>query len=74
MTREQVKVVLDRVLDWPPERQEELAEIALEIEAQLGGRPYHATLDELQAIDDAERSGIANEHDVEAAFRTFRRP
>lgn len=45
-----------------------------EIEAELDVRAYHATPDELQAIDDAERSGIANEHDVEAAFRTFRRP
>jgi hypothetical protein len=74
MTREQVKVVLDRVLDWPPERQEELAEIALEIEAELGARAYRATPEELLAIDNAERSGIANGNAVEAAFRTFRRP
>jgi hypothetical protein len=74
MTKEQVKIVLDRVLNWPPERQEELAEIALEIEAELGSRAYHASPDELEAIDDAERSGIASEHDVEAAFRSFRSP
>jgi hypothetical protein len=49
-------------------------ELMTEIEAELDVRAYHATPDELQAIDDAERSGIANEHDVEAAFRTFRRP
>jgi hypothetical protein len=72
MTKERVKVVLDRVLNWPPERQEELAEIALEIEAELGIQAYHASADELEAIDEAERSGIASEHDVEAAFRTFR--
>jgi hypothetical protein len=72
MTKEQVKAVLDRVLTWPPERQVELAEIALEIEAELGSRTYHATPEELQAVDEAERSGIASEQEVEAAFRTFR--
>jgi hypothetical protein len=74
MTKEQVKVVLDRVLNWPAERQEELAQIALEIEAELDIQAYHASPDELEAIDEAERSGIASEHDVEAAFHTFRSP
>jgi hypothetical protein len=72
MTKEQVKAVLDRVRTWPRERQEELAEIALEIEAELGSRTYHATPEELQAVDEAERSGVASEQEVEAAFRTFR--
>jgi len=72
MTKEQVKAVLDRVLTWPRERQEELAEIALEIEAALGDGVYHATPDELRAIDDAEASGVASDYEVEAAFRTFR--
>jgi hypothetical protein len=74
MTKDQVKVVLDRVLNWPPERQEELAEIALDIEAELGVQAYHASPEELEAVDEAERSGIASEDDVEAAFRTFRSP
>jgi hypothetical protein len=34
MTREQVKEILDRVLTWPPERQEDAAEILMSIEAQ----------------------------------------
>ena len=72
MTKEQVKAVLDRVLTWPRERQEELAEIALEIEAELGSGIYYATPEELQAVDEAERSGVASEQEVEAAFRTFR--
>jgi len=71
MTNEQVKAVLDRVLTWPRKRQEELAEIALEIEAEFGSRVYHATPEELQAVDEAERSGVASNRDVEAAFRTF---
>ena len=34
MTRDQLKDVLDRVLTWPPERQEDAAEILMSIEAQ----------------------------------------
>jgi hypothetical protein len=73
MTKEQVREVLERVLTWPKERQKELAEIALEIEAELADGVYHATPEELRAIDEAERSGLASEQEVEAAFKTFRR-
>jgi hypothetical protein len=73
MTKEQVKAVLDRVLTWPEERQEEVAEIVLEIEAELGSPVYHATPDELRTLDEAEQSGIASDQEVEAAFRSFRR-
>jgi hypothetical protein len=72
MTKEQVKVVFDWVLTWPRERQEELAEIALQIEAKLGARVYQATPEELRTLDEAERSGVASEQEVKAAFRTFR--
>jgi hypothetical protein len=34
MTKERVKEILDRVLTWPPERQEDAAEILMSIEAQ----------------------------------------
>jgi hypothetical protein len=34
MTKEQVKEILDRVLTWPPERQEDAADILMGIEAQ----------------------------------------
>ena len=34
MTKEQVKEILDRVLTWPPERQEDAADILMSIEAQ----------------------------------------
>jgi hypothetical protein len=35
---------------------------------------YHATPEELKALDEAERSGVASDQEVEAAFQTFRRP
>ena len=34
MTKDQVKAILDRVLTWPPERQNEMAEIVTLIEEQ----------------------------------------
>jgi hypothetical protein len=67
-----IKQIMERVASWPEEDQEELAEIAREIEARRSG-VYKATADELRALDEAERSGIATDEEVEAAFRSFRR-
>jgi len=72
MTAKALKDVLERVETWPEEAQEQLAEIAREIDAQLAGGVYHATAEGLKALDEAERSGVANEEEVEAAFKTFR--
>jgi hypothetical protein len=47
--------------------------IAPEIEAKHESEFYHATPDELRALDDAELSGVASDEEVEAAFRSFRR-
>ena len=73
MTKEQVRTVLERVTSWPRERQQELAELALEIEAELAGGVYHATAEELQAIDEGLADEAASEADVNAAFASFRR-
>ena len=66
------KKIIARMASWPEEDQEELAEIAREIEARRSG-VYTATAGELRALDEAERSGIASQEEVEAAFRSFRR-
>ncbi|MDO8575978.1 MAG: hypothetical protein Q7R90_01545 [bacterium] len=73
MTAKALKDMLERVKAWPEDAQEQLAEIAREIDLQLVGGVYHATAEELKALDEAERSGIASESEVEAAFRTFRK-
>lgn len=73
MTKEQVRTVLERVATWPRERQQELAELALEIEAELAGGAYHATAEELQAIDEGLADEAASEADVNAAFASFTR-
>lgn len=67
-----VKNILEHVASWPQEDQEELAEVAREIEARRTG-VYKATVDELRELDAAELSGIASDDEVEAAFRAFRR-
>jgi hypothetical protein len=64
--------LLEDVQSWPAEDQEELAEYARAIKARRTG-VYIATPEELEALDDAERSGVATADEVEAAFRSFRR-
>jgi hypothetical protein len=68
MTKEQIDAVLESVRSWPREDQDELAEIARDIEARRRG-VYQATTQELEAIDEAERSGVATREEVDAAFQ-----
>ena len=72
-----LKNVLERAETWSEQDQEELAQVALEIEARRHGL-YHASPDELKAIDEAlaavERGEIATDEEVEAVFAKYRRP
>ena len=72
MASTQLKTLLERAETWPVEDQDELAEVARDIEARRRG-VYKATPEELQAIDDADQSGVATDEEVLAAFRSFRR-
>jgi hypothetical protein len=69
------KDILRRIETWPEEDQEELAEVARDIEARRTG-VYHVTPEELDAIDTAlrqvARGDVATEAEVEAAFAKFR--
>jgi hypothetical protein len=73
MTKDEITAILDRVPNWPLERQQELAELALEIEAEANREPYIASAEELRAIDEARASGIASREEVEAAFAHLRK-
>jgi hypothetical protein len=73
MTKDQVKAILERVPTWPEDRQQELAEVALEIEAELAGAGYDATPDELAAIDEGFADEAADVQEFNAAFARFRR-
>ncbi|HMK80854.1 MAG TPA: hypothetical protein VK438_14465 [Xanthobacteraceae bacterium] len=69
---ERLKQLLQGIEHWSESDQAELVDILEQIELRHRGE-YHATQDELAALDEAEGSGIASEQEVEAAFQTFRR-
>jgi hypothetical protein len=71
VTKDQVRAALERVPTWPDDRQQELAEIALDIEAELTGTEYDATPDELAAIDEGLAGEAAGEEEVKVAFALF---
>jgi hypothetical protein len=77
MAAQTLKDLMRRVESWPEAAQEELAEIALEIEAELKGGVYHASQEELVGIDrglKAAREGrFATDQDVESIFAKHRR-
>ena len=77
MTAKALKDAIRRATEWPEEAQEELAEIALQMDAELRGGTYRATADELAGIDrglQAAREGrFATDEEVEAVFAKHRR-
>ncbi len=71
MTRHNVRKVLDRVLKWPPDRQEAAAEMLLAMEGE-DGAVCCLTDEEWVAIEqglrEAEAAECACEADMEALF------
>jgi hypothetical protein len=65
---ETAKDILERVATWPQEDQEELAEIAREIEGRRNGI-YVLDGDEKAAIEAARRSDVASGDDVAAFWK-----
>jgi len=63
-----VKSILERVASWPAEDQEELSELAREIEARRTG-VYRLSDDERAAIDSARRGPLASDDEVEAFWK-----
>lgn len=49
MTKQQVKEILDRVLTWPPERQEDAARVLTDMERQ-DASPYRLTNEQVEEI------------------------
>lgn len=62
------KSILDRVASWPIEDQEELSELAREIEARRTG-VYRLSGEERAAIDAARRGPLASDDEVEAFWK-----
>lgn len=75
MTEDQVKEVLDRVLTWPRERQEDAAQLLLALEAHEG-ELYHPDGDEWLAIEEgiaqAKRGESATAEEIAALFKPQR--
>lgn len=69
MTNDPVRAIFQRVPTWPEDRQQELAELALETE--LAGVSYEATPNELTAIDVGLAGGAAHVEEIEAASIPF---
>jgi predicted transcriptional regulator len=76
MTAKALADAMKRVETWPEEAQEELAGIALEIDAALKGGAYQATPDELAGIDRGlravEQGWFGAPEDVAAVFAKHR--
>ncbi len=72
MTKDQVKQVLDRVLTWSRERQEDAAQMLLALEAREG-EFYHPDDDEWAAIEEgfaqAKRGEAVSADEIAALFK-----
>ena len=69
MTKEQIHAVLENVRSWPQEDQEELAEIAREIEARR--KDVYIMNDEERAavregLEQARRGEFVSDHEMDA--------
>ena len=73
MTKEQIKAVLDRVLTWPPERQQDAAEMLLILEAHEG-EFYHPSDEEWAAIQEgleqARRGEFVPDEEMKAFWKS----
>ena len=76
MTTKDLKSLLDRVRSWPEDAQDELVDVANQIENELQNREYLATQEELRILDAAMASidggEFATEAEVETVFGKFR--
>jgi predicted transcriptional regulator len=70
------QTIVERAASWPEDAQEELAQLAREIEAELSAGAYQATDAELRGIDrglrDAADGKFASDEEVEAVFAKHR--
>jgi hypothetical protein len=77
MTKDQVKAVLDRVLSWPPEAQEEAVASLQTIEEEFMGS-HELSADDLAALErsaeDVRRGRFATAEEVQKVYDRYRRP
>jgi hypothetical protein len=76
MTKDQIRAILDRVLTWPPEAQEEAVASLQTIEAEFVGS-YELSVDDREALErsagDVRRGRFAADEKVQKVFDRYRR-
>ncbi len=70
MTREEVQEIFDRVLTWPADEQEKVAQIVCAIE-QLRAEDDIAD-EEWEIIERRDQEDLASDEEVEAMFSRYR--
>ena len=76
MTKDQVKAVLDRVLTWPPEAQEEAVASLVTIEEEFMGSHELSSDDRealLRSAEDVRQGRLATDDQVKATFDRYKR-
>jgi hypothetical protein len=76
MTRDQIKEMLDRVLTWPPEAQEEVVASLATIEEQVAALRTLSPDDRdalARSAEDIRLGRYATEEQVKAVFDRYRR-
>jgi predicted transcriptional regulator len=72
-----LRALIERAASWPEHAQQQLAEVANEIEAELSAGTYHATEAELRGIRRGLRAAaegrFASDEEVAAVFAKHRR-
>jgi hypothetical protein len=71
MTREQVKAILDRVLTWPPERQEDVVEILKAVEEQDASE-LHLSAEQLAEVRRRRAKSDPNRVPFDEVFKRLR--
>lgn len=70
--------IVNRADSWPDAAQEELAQLAREVEAELKAGAYRASDEELAGIDrglrDSAEGRFVADDEIEATFAKHRRP
>ena len=77
MTKEQVKAILDRVLTWPEEAQEEAVASLATIEEQFVALQTLSREDRealSRSAEDVQQGRFASDEKIKAVFDRFKRP
>jgi len=68
VTKEQINAVLESIRSWPQEDQEELVEVAREIEARRSG-VYVLSREEREALAKSRAGGLASDDEADGFWK-----